>query len=227
MYCESCGTFIPDGESFCSNCGAKAPLIVGTAAAAAPAPAPAPAPVQTAPVQQVQSAQQVQPTPSAQPGQPVQPTQPAYLTQQAPTAQQQQNYFTGPDGQTIQLAQRVDVPQVQQPVKTTPPLTSLDPNDPNFGRNVLYEVPAREVINPEARAGLICGILGVATYVFFCTNIIPAILGIIFSLKGLKKTEELGGRGNCIAGLILSCSGIVLWVFAISTVIFQKVTGIS
>ena len=216
MYCESCGTFIPDGESFCSNCGAKAPVIIGTVPA--PAPAPAPAPVQAAPVQSAQPAQQVQAA------QPVQQTQPAYLTQQAQPAQ---TVYTTPDGQTIQLAQRVDVPQTQQPVKTAPPLTSLDPKDPNFGRNVLYEVPAREVINPEARAGLICGILGVTTYVFFCTNIIPAILGIIFSLKGLKKTEELGGRGNCIAGLILSCSGTVLWIFAISTVIFQKVTGIS
>ena len=25
MYCESCGSFINDGESFCSNCGARTP----------------------------------------------------------------------------------------------------------------------------------------------------------------------------------------------------------
>ena len=45
MYCESCGNFIPDGQSFCSNCGAPV-----SAPAAQSAPAPAPAPVAAAPV---------------------------------------------------------------------------------------------------------------------------------------------------------------------------------
>ena len=40
MYCESCGSFIPDGMAFCSNCGTKVAEII----AAAPQPAPAPAP---------------------------------------------------------------------------------------------------------------------------------------------------------------------------------------
>ena len=44
MYCESCGTFIPDGQSFCSNCGTPAPVSEAPAAAPAPKPAPAPAP---------------------------------------------------------------------------------------------------------------------------------------------------------------------------------------
>ena len=63
MYCESCGTFIPDGQAFCSNCGTpvaavqSAPQPVAQAApapapqtvaqpVAAPAPAPQPIPVQ-------------------------------------------------------------------------------------------------------------------------------------------------------------------------------------
>lgn len=85
MYCEQCGSFIQDGESFCSNCGAPAP-----AAKPAPAPGPEPAP---GPVVQpiVQSpAQPVEPLyqqPAAQPVyqsplyQPVQPIyqQPAYM----------------------------------------------------------------------------------------------------------------------------------------------------
>ena len=46
MYCESCGSLIPDGHSFCSNCGTPvAGPQVQPAQAAAPAPAPAPAPV--------------------------------------------------------------------------------------------------------------------------------------------------------------------------------------
>ncbi|MBR4914491.1 MAG: zinc-ribbon domain-containing protein, partial [Clostridiales bacterium] len=49
MYCESCGTFVPDGQAFCSNCGAPvsapapAPVAEAPVVAAAPAPAPAPA----------------------------------------------------------------------------------------------------------------------------------------------------------------------------------------
>ena len=69
MFCESCGSFIPDGQSFCSNCGAAAPV--------QPAPQAAPQPVQ--PVQQyaqpapqpVQSVQQY--------AQPVQQAQPVYV----------------------------------------------------------------------------------------------------------------------------------------------------
>ena len=52
MFCESCGALIPDGQSFCSNCGAAAPV--------QPAPQAAPQPVQ--PVQQyAQPVQQAQP----------------------------------------------------------------------------------------------------------------------------------------------------------------------
>ena len=74
MFCEQCGSFIPDGEAYCSNCGASAP-----AAKAAPAPAPGPV---VQPIIQTQ-AQPVQPAyqqPVYQQPQPVQPIyqQPAY-----------------------------------------------------------------------------------------------------------------------------------------------------
>ena len=57
MFCESCGSFIPDGQSFCSNCGAAAPQPVQQAPAEEPAPAPAPAPQpqEAAPQQEYQS----------------------------------------------------------------------------------------------------------------------------------------------------------------------------
>ena len=50
MYCESCGSFINDGEAFCSNCGSPAPR---GSAPAAPSPAPAPAPAPQATVQPI------------------------------------------------------------------------------------------------------------------------------------------------------------------------------
>ena len=75
MFCESCGSFIPDGLSFCSICGAPA---------SKPAAQPVSQPVAAAqPVQPV--VQPVQPI-AAQPVQPIaQPVQPVY---QQPVYQQ-------------------------------------------------------------------------------------------------------------------------------------------
>lgn len=71
MFCESCGASIPDGQAFCSNCGAAAPAQAAPAQAAPvqatpvqPAPAPAPQPM-AQPVQPVQ--QYAQPVQQAQP----------------------------------------------------------------------------------------------------------------------------------------------------------------
>ena len=95
MYCESCGSLIPDGHSFCSNCGTPvAGPQVQPAQAAAPAPAPAPAPVvAAAPAPAAQPVQPVYQQPVAQPVQPVyqpvaQPVQPVYQPVAQPIYQQ-------------------------------------------------------------------------------------------------------------------------------------------
>ena len=99
MYCESCGSFINDGEAFCSNCGSPAPR---DSAPAAPSPAPAPAPAPQATVQPI-----AQPVQTAyQPYQQPQYQQPAY---QAPAYQQ-----------PVQMAQPIYQPVYQQPVIITP-----------------------------------------------------------------------------------------------------------
>ena len=88
MFCESCGASIPDGQAFCSNCGAAAPAqatpVQATPVQATPvqaAPAPAPQPV-AQPVQPVQQYSQPAPQP-VQPvqqyAQPVQQAQPVYV----------------------------------------------------------------------------------------------------------------------------------------------------
>ena len=62
MYCESCGSFIPDGKAYCSNCGAPAPV---SQAQTAPQPS-----VQQAPLPQYQQPvyqQPVYPQPIYQP----------------------------------------------------------------------------------------------------------------------------------------------------------------
>ena len=106
MYCESCGSFINDGEAFCSNCGSPAPR---QTAPAAPAPAPAPAPQAT-----VQPIMQPAPQPVQQPyqqsyQQPYQQTQYQQPTYQAPTYQQ-----------PIQTVQPIYQPVYTQPVIITP-----------------------------------------------------------------------------------------------------------
>ena len=92
MYCESCGSFINDGEAFCSNCGSPAPK---GSAPAAPAPAPAPAPQAT-----------VQPI--------TQPVQTAYQPYQQP------QYQAPTYQQPVQMAQPIYQPVYQQPVIITP-----------------------------------------------------------------------------------------------------------
>lgn len=102
MYCESCGSFINDGEAFCSNCGSPAPR---DSAPAAPSPAPAPAPQAT-----------VQPI--------TQPVQTAYQSYQQPQYQQpayQQPAYQAPTyQQPVQMAQPIYQPVYQQPVIITP-----------------------------------------------------------------------------------------------------------
>lgn len=58
MYCESCGSFVPDGQAYCTACGAEMPFVP-----AAPAPAPAP---QSVPVYAPQPVQQPAGQPLAQ-----------------------------------------------------------------------------------------------------------------------------------------------------------------
>ncbi len=92
MYCESCGSFIPDGQVFCSNCGSPAPQqaaqpvaepVVQQAAQPVvdPAPAPAPAP-QAIPVQPAYQQPAYQQPAYQQPAaQPVYQQQPVYAAQ--------------------------------------------------------------------------------------------------------------------------------------------------
>lgn len=98
MFCESCGSLIPDGHSFCSNCGTPVSRPQVQPAQAAPAPVAA-APVVAVPAPAAQPVQPVYQQPAVQPVQPVyqpvaQPVQPVYqqpvyqqpVYQQAPAA---------------------------------------------------------------------------------------------------------------------------------------------
>lgn len=64
------------------------------------------------------------------------------------------------------------------------------------------EVIAPTESNPESVAGLVLGILGHIPFI----GLAACIIGIVFSLRGLKKAGQLQGRGHglAIAGLVLS-----------------------
>ena len=135
MYCESCGSLIPDGQKFCSNCGAEAPH----------APAYTYLPVND-------------------------------------------SYLSANDSVEV---------------------------DPRSFRNVSVEVPVSSIYNYTARTGMIFGIVSVVTLFILYTNIVPAVIGMIFSLKGLKKADELGGRPMCVVGIVMSSVGSVYWLIAV------------
>ena len=105
MYCESCGSFIPDGQSFCSNCGTPAAQ-PAVSQQAAPAPAPGPTPA-AAPVAAAAPAPQAVPVqPVYQQSQPVQPVyqQPVYQQPQAVQPVYQQPVYQQPVYQQVASA---------------------------------------------------------------------------------------------------------------------------
>lgn len=88
------------------------------------------------------------------------------------------------------------------------------------------ETVTRPPLNKDARTGLICGIVSLATMWFPILNGVPAVLGIIFSYKGLKKAEELrgSGKGKAITGLCLSGAGLTLGIYWICYYTFQNIS---
>lgn len=183
MFCEQCGSSIPDGQSFCSNCGAPAPV-----AAPAPAPAPAAAPV-------VAAAPAPAPAPAAQPVQPVyqqpqaQPVQPVYQQVQPVQPVYQQPVY--------QQAQPVQ-PVYQQPVYQSPAYQA------NLG--------PKKLPNGAATAGLIFGIISLVLVWVPVLNIfstaILGLLGLIFSIVGLAKKNG-AGKPKAVVGLVLTIISIV------------------
>lgn len=149
MYCESCGSFIPDGQAYCSNCGAQAPV-----PKAVPAPQPVAVPVQ----------------PIAAPVQPV-----------------------------------------------AVPITPQQYSDPN--RAVILETPIEYRVNHQARNGLIAGIISIQTGFIPVAGLAPGVIGLVLSIQGLKRSDELGGRGRAIGGIITSAVGLTIGSFVLLSLI--------
>jgi len=72
------------------------------------------------------------------------------------------------------------------------------------------QVPLTPQTNGLAIAALICGIVGLCTF-------LPSIAAIITGAIGLKKP---GSRGITIAGLVLGIVGVLFWVAYLAIVLF-------
>lgn len=81
-------------------------------------------------------------------------------------------------------------------------------------QNNIQSTPANPVSNGMAIAGFVLGLLGLLTSGYVA---ILQILGLIFSIHGLKKATLLNGRGKglAIAGLILSIISLVIFALYI------------
>ncbi len=162
MFCEQCGSFIQDGESFCSNCGAA---VNQSTSFSEPAPAPAPGPdaFQAAPIQPIVA------QPYTQSAQPVQPVyqQPVY---QQPMYQQPQQII-------IQQA-------APQPVYTA--INPAWPVKSKVAAGVLGlflgGIGAHNFYLGKIGTGLLC--------LLFCWTGIPSIIGFIEGIMILCSNDE-------------------------------------
>lgn len=81
--------------------------------------------------------------------------------------------------------------------------------------------------NSLAIVGLILGILGLVPLCLL--NIIPAILGLVFSCLALsqikKSAGQEGGRGLAIAGILLSVVGLLISVAEVLVGIVMAASG--
>ena len=157
MYCESCGSFIPDGQSFCSNCGTPAatpeqPVVQQ----AAPAPAPGPAPIAAAPV--AAAAPAPQPVPVQPVYQQPQPVQPVY---QQPVYQQPQ------------AVQPVYQPVYQQPVYQQIAAKPTKPGNSAATAALVF--------------GILTLVFSWLPFFNVATTGIMGLLGLIFAIVGLAK----------------------------------------
>ena len=89
-----------------------------------------------------------------------------------------------------------------------PPPPQAPPPPPPPGT---YGAPVPGQTNGLAIAGMVMGIASVVLFFLTWPATIVAIVGLILSLVGLSKSNQLGGlgRGMAIAGVVTSSIGLV------------------
>ncbi|MDP7011963.1 MAG: DUF4190 domain-containing protein [Verrucomicrobiota bacterium] len=97
-----------------------------------------------------------------------------------------------------------------------------------FGRIARMEahpqgIPAKPKTSGMAVASLVCGILGL-----ICIPILPAFLGLIFSIIAIRKINgsggAVGGKGLAVGGLITSVIGGIIYVALLALLLLPALT---
>ena len=183
MYCESCGSFIPDGQVFCSNCGS---------------PAPQPAPEQAAQPAVQQTVQPAaEPASAPAPAPQAIPVQPAY---QQPAYQQpayQQPAYQQPAAQPVQ-------PMYQQPMYAAQPVGAAP-----LSQAPVKSSNAPAVVGMIF--GILAFILFWIPVFNIITTALFGLLGLIFSIVGLVK-KNAKGKAMAVVGLVLTILATILTI---------------
>lgn len=64
-------------------------------------------------------------------------------------------------------------------------------------------------------AGFVIGLLSLVLGVYFC---ITSVIGIVFSIIGIKKATQCSVNGLAVAGLVISILSLVIWALVWITV---------
>lgn len=106
------------------------------------------------------------------------------------------------------------------PAPPTPPVPPAfqQPAPPAYGApQPAYYAPVGPKNDGMSIAGLVCGISGLVTLFACGIGFIPAVLGVVFGIIGMKKVDASGGalkgRGMALAGAI--CGAVAIGLFLI------------
>ena len=113
--------------------------------------------------------------------------------------------------------------------KWYPPAPPAPPQPPVYGAPQQAYAPVGPKNDGMSIAGLVCGISGLATLLLCGIGLIPAILGVVFGVIGMKKVDASGGslkgRGMALAGAICGAVAIGLFVVYMIFVIIRVATN--
>ena len=149
------------------------------------------------------------------PNYPPQPEQPPQQPQPQPVDQQP---YAAPQNQ-----QPYQPPQGNGAYQQIPP-TSAPSYYPDYQQNS-YNQPtySAEPYPPQSStpglsiAGMICGILSLLTCCFYYIGLPLAVLGLIFSIIGMKRTAN--GKGMAVAGIVTSAITLAIIVIMLIIVL--------
>jgi hypothetical protein len=122
-----------------------------------------------------------------------------------------------------QPADAITQPGEQPPYAVPPQFGQVPTPPPGYGPYPGYPYPlaAPPQKNSMAVTALVLGIVGLCTSLFYVGGVI-GVVGLIFSIIGLRSAKRMGGagKGMAIGGLVTSIVAIILNVAEIVVIVF-------